>query len=489
MVRTAALVSGGAVPARDMLVLPALLPGLRDLVLAQLPHYSERCVANTLHSAAVLDMRDRELLGALADAAVVCASELTPQGLANIAWAFGRLRLPPPPRLAAALFAASAGPSMACFNPQELADMGWAVATLHLAPPPGWDEAWLAAVGAALAHARGGAVSRLLWAAARMGLAPGRAWLDTAWTAVARQLPGAPPRSASIITWAVCRLWRPVGGPSCEQLAALLARMERTLGRASAADVTVTLGGLAAASTRLPQGPPTRAAAALLARGGWLLPGMDFRQTAHLLWAAARLGLTPAPKLLQRAATRMFYRLGEARATDLAMGLWALARLGLPPPTPWAAVIFAQVRGGTGPARADAARALSRACRCMMVAWRAGRAAIKTATIYATCTPAQHLAGPVPRSPVQAGGGGGTTRGARPAAPGALAQRYGRAAGRAAQRRAAAERLQPAQSGDARTRARSATQRDRCTLPEARGGAAPQAAADSVTSGSGGGAE
>ena len=85
MVRAAALVTGAPMSARDALQLPVLLPWLRELVLTQLPHYSERCIANTLHSAAALDMRDRELLAALAEAAASHAAELTPQAIANVA--------------------------------------------------------------------------------------------------------------------------------------------------------------------------------------------------------------------------------------------------------------------------------------------------------------------------------------------------------------------------------------------------------------------
>jgi hypothetical protein len=348
MVRTAALVSRGHLGARDMLQLPALLPGLRDLVLAQLPHYTERCVANTLHSAAALDMRDRELLARLAEAAVVRAPEMTPQAVANVAWSFARLRLPPPPQLQTALFEASAG-AMARFTPQELADVGWSAAVLRAAPPPEWTAAWLGAVARQLPHANGRAVARLLWTAARIeGAAPDDAWREAAWGAAARRLRGAAPHSVAAITWAVCRLWGPAGGPSSAQLGALLARTCETLANANAADVTVTLQALAGAGVALGDGPQRDAAAQLLRRAGRLLPAMGVRQASQLLWASARLRLRPGDALLHRGATKLFYGITAARAPDLAMGLWALARLGMAPPVAWASVIHAQVRGVGG---------------------------------------------------------------------------------------------------------------------------------------------
>ncbi|GBF99441.1 hypothetical protein Rsub_11927 [Raphidocelis subcapitata] len=343
MVRAAALVAEGRLGARDMLQLPVLLPGLRDLVLAQLPHYSERCVANSLHSAAVLDMRDRELLGALADAAAAVArsGELTPQGIANVGWAFARLRLPPPPALSAALLAASAA-ALPRFNPQELADIGWAVAALRLALPPGWGAAWLDATRAALPRAGELGLARLMWAAARMGLAPDDAWLNAAWEAAARRLRSASAHSAASMVWAVCRLWAPTGGPEPAQLEALLARCAATLPQARAADVTVALMGLASCGAPL-DGQPAQAAAAVMDRAASLLPSMSVRQVAQLLWAAARLRVPLDSASLARAASKLFYGIGSARANDLAMGLWGLARLGLRTPAAWGGVIFARV--------------------------------------------------------------------------------------------------------------------------------------------------
>jgi len=343
MVRTAALVTAGHLGARDMLQLPVLLPGLRDLVLSQLPHYSERCVANTLHSAAALDMRDRELLTQLAEAAVARSVEMTPQAIANVSWAFARLRLPPPPRLQAALFDASVS-VMGSFTPQELADVGWAVAVLHASPPPAWTHAWLAAAQAHLPRSSGRAVARILWAAARMDALPGDQWRATAWAAISQRLRGATPHSVSAMMWSACRLWAPAGGLAPAQLTALLQRMHSTLPTASAADVTVALQALAAAGAVLETEAQQDAAAALVQRAGRLLPGMGVQQAAQLLWASARLRLHPGNKLLHRAATKLFYGIAAARAPDLSMGLWGLARLGLAPPLGWASVIFAQVQ-------------------------------------------------------------------------------------------------------------------------------------------------
>ncbi|KAI8463021.1 MAG: hypothetical protein J3K34DRAFT_527335 [Monoraphidium minutum] len=341
MVRTAALVTGSRLAPRDMLLLPGLLPALRDLVIAQLPHYSERCVANTLHSVAALDMRDRELLAGLMDAAAARAPEMTPQGLANVAWALARLRAPPPPRLAAALLAGSGG-AMRSFSGQELADVGWAAVTLRLAPPPGWGDAWLAAAQARLERADDVAASRLLWAAARLGLAPSDEWRGVAWRAVSRALPAAGAHSAALLLWSATALWAPAGGLPPRQRSALLRRVVASLPAAGPADVAVVLQALAAGGGG--GAPDDAIAAALLARTCALVPAMSVGQMTQALWAVARLRLDAGEPLLKRCASKLFYGLAAARAGDLAVGLWGLARLGWVPPAGWAGVLFSQVQ-------------------------------------------------------------------------------------------------------------------------------------------------
>jgi hypothetical protein len=322
-----------------MMLLPALLPALRDLVLAQLPHYGERCIANTLHSAAALDMRDRELLARLMDAAAQRAAEMTPQGVANVAWALARLRAPPPPRLQAALLSASSA-AMGAFSPQELADVGWAVVLLRLAPAPEWAAAWLAASQSRLPHANDVAAARLLWTAARLGVTPGEEWRERAWRAVEQRLPAASPHSVAMTLWAAQQLWGPAGGLDTEQRGALLQRVVDTLPAAHAADVTVVLHALAG-----PGGAPPNeaAAAALLSRAARLVPAMTMAQVTKLLWACARLRLAPGEGLLRRCASKLFYGLADVRAGDLAIGLWGLARLGWVPPAGWAGLLFSQV--------------------------------------------------------------------------------------------------------------------------------------------------
>lgn len=140
-----------------------------SLVEAAIPDLDERGISNCIHSLAALELdQERQLLGSLLAAAeAVRLSRFTPQGLANITWALGALRVNPGPRLTAQLLSAAAG-SLTKFSARELAQLGWGMASLRIRVDEGWLQPWQAAVVKALPDLSPQGLSMLLWATARL---------------------------------------------------------------------------------------------------------------------------------------------------------------------------------------------------------------------------------------------------------------------------------------------------------------------------------
>lgn len=130
----------------------------------------ERGLTNCIHCLAVLELnQERQLLGAMLAAAEqqLRLSRLTTQGLANMTWALGSLRLNPSPRFATALLAAGSS-SMHAFSGLDLAHFGWGLATMRIRVEEEWLGPWRAAVVRVLPSLTLQGLSMVLWSTARL---------------------------------------------------------------------------------------------------------------------------------------------------------------------------------------------------------------------------------------------------------------------------------------------------------------------------------
>lgn len=213
-----------------------LLLQVLSLVEAAIPDFNERSLSNCVHCMAVLELnQERQLLGSMLAAAenLLRLSRFTPQGLANMTWALGALRLTPNPRLSAQLLAATSS-SLWQFPGRELAQFGWGIASMRIRVEKEWLEPWRNAVVRALPTVTPQGLSMLLWSTARLtesqhvsavsaasaaaassisssGEVPEQVeWLHAAEDTLLQQLPQHTPHSASICLWALGKLgYRP----------------------------------------------------------------------------------------------------------------------------------------------------------------------------------------------------------------------------------------------------------------------------------------
>lgn len=145
-------------------------PQVLSLVEAAIPDLDERGLSNCMHCMAVLELnQERQLLRSMLAAAenILQTSGFAPQGLANLTWALGTLRVNPGPRLSAQLLAA-AGSNLGKFQAVELAQYGWGLASLHLRVEEAWLKPWRKAVVRVLPQVTPQGLSMLLWATARL---------------------------------------------------------------------------------------------------------------------------------------------------------------------------------------------------------------------------------------------------------------------------------------------------------------------------------
>ncbi|KAF6263227.1 hypothetical protein COO60DRAFT_485251 [Scenedesmus sp. NREL 46B-D3] len=382
----------GRVRPLDMLALPSLLPQVLTLVVAAAPSFDERAVSNCLHGLAVLELgQEREVIATLLAAAEgLGLAAFTPQGLANTAWALATLRVNPGLRLTAQLLSAS-GAAMRKFKPVELAQLGWGLAVLRVRAPEPWVAAWRGAVAAVIDRLNPQGVSMVLWAAARIwehqehsalqqlwmsqqqqhlqqqgrqaaaraspvtqqqagalysaaadtgaaAAGPPAGWMAAAEAAMQRQLHLYTPHSLSICLWAFAKLGhRPTDSFTGKALRAVQGQLCSPSCRP--VDLAVLLYSCAALRFRPQRQWMDVHGAALVQRAGRL----SVRETANVLWAHGRLGVSPRdPDVLRLLMKQLYYGMQDANGRDLASSLWALASIGHKPDKAWMGIFGAQ---------------------------------------------------------------------------------------------------------------------------------------------------
>lgn len=302
-----------------------------QLVAAAVPDYDERCISNTLHGLAVLELyQERELLASLLTAAErVSLSSFKPQGLANTAWALATLHLNPGPRLTQQLLTASHN-VITQFKPLELAQLGWAYGALRIRVSEQWARSWRAAVGRGLPRFSPQGISMVLWGAVRMwevqqtlqpaaqfvpqqynssstepadGTAAEHAeWLQAVEEAMKGHMQQYTPHSLSICLWGLARLgYKPSRGFTYDALSVIQPQLSSA---AKAADLAVLLYSLAAIGF-LPGREWLAAHGVALKR---VCQKLSVRQVSNVLWAHGRLGVGPTDgRVLQKLLDQMYH--------------------------------------------------------------------------------------------------------------------------------------------------------------------------------------
>eukprot|EP00878_Enallax_costatus_P011478 GHUV01011982.1.p1 GENE.GHUV01011982.1~~GHUV01011982.1.p1 ORF type:complete len:572 (+),score=142.11 GHUV01011982.1:232-1716(+) len=365
--RLVKLVAARQLRPSEMMTLNSFIPQVLQLVAAAVPEYNERCISNTLHGLAVLELyQERELLASLLTAAErVSLSSFKPQGLANTAWALATLHLNPGPRLTQQLLSAS-NSVLTQFKPLELAQLGWAFGALRIRVSEQWARSWRAAVSRGLNGFTPQGISMVMWGAVRMWevqqtlqptaqfvpqqyssssstespdstAAEHAEFLQAVEAAMHAQIQRHSPHSLSICLWGLARLgYKPSKGFTCDALSAVQPQLSTA---AKPADLAVLLHSLAAIGF-LPGREWLTAHGVALRR---VCQRLSVRQVSNVLWAHGRLGVGPADgAVLQKLMEQMYYGMQGANARDLANSLWGLAAIGAHPERRWMSIFGAQ---------------------------------------------------------------------------------------------------------------------------------------------------
>lgn len=206
-----------------------------------------QAIANVAWAFGSTRLRNRSLMGALADVVLARIALFTPQGLSNVAWAFARQRHSHPTLLLTLADRIALPATLAESTPQTLAIVVWAYATLRLCHVP----LFTAVVPRAL-----------------------------------QLLPAFNPQEISILAWAYARL----GLSDIRLLDAISSQFQRPefLQRCNAIDVSMTASALAA--LRYPPSTPLAEALAARLRDPGVLPRSNPSNYAAVLSALFALG-------------------------------------------------------------------------------------------------------------------------------------------------------------------------------------------------------
>jgi very-short-patch-repair endonuclease len=159
-------------------------------------------------SFAKLNHLPSEALVQAADAAVVRSlvstnsiDNFTPQGIANMLWAFAKLDLTPSAKLLAAATLAVTK-SINNFKPQDIANMLWAFAKLDLTPSAQLLEAASLVATNSINSFSPQNIANMLWAFAKLDLTPSAKLLEAATLAATNSINSFNPQNIANMLWA-----------------------------------------------------------------------------------------------------------------------------------------------------------------------------------------------------------------------------------------------------------------------------------------------
>jgi len=305
-------------------------------------------VCNTLYATAALGVQPpaaaaRELLARLH--AVAVAGEAEPQGLANVVWALGRLRVRPHPDTLKALLRASYQ-HLYTMPPEGLTQLAYGLAGLRVRMPLAWRDRLLDAAWQRMPSNDLQPQPPLPAATTRQGGHPpgqeisGRQADDVAGGArSSAQAQGALFSASSLakLLWALVRDGRP---PPHAWLTACLAEVEAQAGSLVLPDAANILWALAQMGVQ----PPLPLLGALMGVVYDHLREAPPPALAGIAWSLATLGARPSPQWAERFLRAAFKSAERQSVQGVATILWALATWGLRPNAKFVHGMLAGVR-------------------------------------------------------------------------------------------------------------------------------------------------
>jgi hypothetical protein len=164
--------------------------------------FTPQGIANMLWAFAKLDLTpSAQLLAAASLAATNSIDSFTPQNIANMLWAFAKLDLTPSAKLLEAATLAATN-SIDSFTPQNIANMLWAFAKLDLTPSPTLLDAACLVATKSINSFKPQEIANMLWAFAKLDLTPSAQLLDAASSVATNSINSFNPQNIANMLWA-----------------------------------------------------------------------------------------------------------------------------------------------------------------------------------------------------------------------------------------------------------------------------------------------
>lgn len=169
LIHAAQLHAAGRIPVDQHADLTGFLDAWSDVAESHVASFDERGLANIAYALGKLPVRSQTGLAAL----LVAQSQgklarFEPQHLSNVIWGLAALGEAPPPEWLSLFFTVSA-PKLAAFSPQGLANTIYALGRMGWQPDTTWAMAWSAAATAQAALFKPQELSNALYGLARCG--------------------------------------------------------------------------------------------------------------------------------------------------------------------------------------------------------------------------------------------------------------------------------------------------------------------------------
>ncbi|CAE8626030.1 unnamed protein product [Polarella glacialis] len=263
----------------------------------------------------------QELLLALVRKVIVKIATFTPQGLANIAWAFATLGESQPE-----LFHVICQQSLQLlddFKPQEMANLAWACATMDFRDA---ELSWALARAATqkIDLFKPQELSSLTWFFATSGVC-NLAFLRAVAKSALPRLGSFSPHELSNLAWSFAKLGDWAGDAAVHDLFDGIAiASEEQMKTFSHQDCSNLVWAFATVSVK----PPTSLLDVLAARSSLVIDSCSPQSLANIAWAFATLAL-PCDALLLRVSAASLHKLGAFKAQEMSNLAWAFATLGV----------------------------------------------------------------------------------------------------------------------------------------------------------------